>query len=368
MSDQEFIIAPPTVKVGFTILPVDGVINSMALLNQVGELSGFADWAYRTYDALPEERRHFNELFFTILMKGIHLSQKDMPEDFNGYIQYVASQDPQRIRQGIGEMFMEKASELDVLGSEITIEHILTDSTSFKTLTEALYKAWHAKKSHDYDETLLGEAFELLQTPQAMQQKMVEHLEYMWDKHLRDEWNRNLPILEETVAAFSQLNLSGKTFLGAIEAVTGRDMSEYWEPVENITTMMFVPSAHVGPYNAFFVEDSTAYVFFGARKPEGVQSGSQALNRSELLVRLNALADDTRLTILELLTRQEEICAQDIINQLELSQSSASRHLRQLTATGYLKERRREVAKCYTLNEERVQDTLIALRQFLRMG
>jgi ArsR family transcriptional regulator len=84
------------------------------------------------------------------------------------------------------------------------------------------------------------------------------------------------------------------------------------------------------------------------------------------MICLSALGDDTRLTILELLTHHNELCAQDIMNMLDLSQSSASRHLRQLTATGYLIERRREIAKCYSLNDERVEDTLRALKQFLR--
>ena len=84
-----------------------------------------------------------------------------------------------------------------------------------------------------------------------------------------------------------------------------------------------------------------------------------------MLVRLNALADDTRLSILEMLVAEEELCAQDFINRLDLSQSSASRHLRQLTASGFLNERRRDVAKCYSLNSERIEDTMKALKRLL---
>jgi DNA-binding transcriptional ArsR family regulator len=67
--------------------------------------------------------------------------------------------------------------------------------------------------------------------------------------------------------------------------------------------------------------------------------------------------------MVELLAQREEICAQDFMSLLELSQSSASRHLRQLTASGFLTERRRDVAKCYSLNRERLTDTLKALGQ-----
>ena len=49
-----------------------------------------------------------------------------------------------------------------------------------------------------------------------------------------------------------------------------------------------------------------------------------------------------------------------------MSQSSASRHLRQLVATGYLTERRREGAKAYSLNPDRLEETLSYLMRFLR--
>jgi DNA-binding transcriptional ArsR family regulator len=151
--------------------------------------------------------------------------------------------------------------------------------------------------------------------------------------------------------------------------VTGRDLSGHWEEdLRNIRELVFIPSAHIGPYVRLVSrkEESIGYLIFGARLPEGTRVQSAALTRSELLVRFNALADDTRLQIIELLTEHDELCAQDIINLLDLSQSSASRHLRQLTATGYLTERRREVAKCYSLNIDRVEDTLQALRRFLK--
>ena len=128
------------------------------------------------------------------------------------------------------------------------------------------------------------------------------------------------------------------------------------------------PSAHIGPYVSYFQSDDdedVIQIIFGARLPEGAQVESPALSRSELLVRLNALADDTRLRMLELLTQQGELCAQDFITMLDLSQSSASRHLRQLTATGYVTERRREVAKCYSLNGKRLDDILQAMKLFL---
>jgi DNA-binding MarR family transcriptional regulator len=68
---------------------------------------------------------------------------------------------------------------------------------------------------------------------------------------------------------------------------------------------------------------------------------------------------------LKLVAEAGELRSQDIINRLELSQSAASRHLQQLSATGYLTERRCEGAKCYRLNSERIENTLRAVSAFL---
>jgi len=81
--------------------------------------------------------------------------------------------------------------------------------------------------------------------------------------------------------------------------------------------------------------------------------------------RESLMADDVRLHILKLIAEEGELRSKVIMERLELSQSAASRHLNQLSATGYLIERRCSGAKCYSLNGERVQDTLKAVSAFL---
>ena len=66
-----------------------------------------------------------------------------------------------------------------------------------------------------------------------------------------------------------------------------------------------------------------------------------------------------------MISDQGEQRSQDIMQSLDLSQSAASRHLKQLSATGYLFERRFRGAKYYKLNSERIQNTLEAISTFL---
>lgn len=62
-----------------------------------------------------------------------------------------------------------------------------------------------------------------------------------------------------------------------------------------------------------------------------------------------ALADETRLQILALLSWREELCVCDIMRVLGLTQSKASRHLRYLTQAGILEDERRGVWVNYRL-------------------
>ena len=238
-------------------------------------------------------------------------------------------------------------------------------------IRELVAEQW-AKKGHEFEDGAWELRYDYIMNPEQLQADSVEHLRYMWENYLKSEWKRTKPMLQEAVEVFSQVDFSNMTGFEAIEAITGRNMrgkDDFEENLRQAGILTFVPSAHLGPYIGWGpAEDWPRHIvfLFGARLPKNTAVKSGALGRSELLVRLNALADETRLKILELLTVHEELCAQDFITELDLSQSSASRHLRQLTASGFLSERRRDVAKCYSLNPDRIDDTIRALKDFLR--
>ncbi|HUT18827.1 MAG TPA: ArsR family transcriptional regulator [Anaerolineae bacterium] len=75
-------------------------------------------------------------------------------------------------------------------------------------------------------------------------------------------------------------------------------------------------------------------IIFDAHLPQEATHTITGISRSELLVQLRALADETRLRILDLLLQEGELHAQEIVSRLELAKSSGSRHLSQLSATG----------------------------------
>src|SRR5215207_1699132 len=93
---------------------------------------------------------------------------------------------------------------------------------------------------------------------------------------------------------------------------------------------------------------------------------TKPVQRSEVLGPLRALTDDTRLQILELLALNEQMLAQEIIAQLEVGQSTVSRHLQQLVAAGFVIEQRTgDTNKLYRLHTERVDELSALLRRLL---
>jgi DNA-binding transcriptional ArsR family regulator len=200
-----------------------------------------------------------------------------------------------------------------------------------------------------------------------MQDLIVGHLRRMWDLYLADEWARVEPMLQDSVRAFRQIDLSRMGRREAARYVAGPELDrEKWEWVfERAERIVLIPSAHVGPYLGTFWTGTTHWILFGARLPEGAQFHAPDLSRAEIVVRLGALADDNRLRILQQVAGGGELSSQEIMAGLGFSQSATSRHLKQLSATGYLLERRCNGAKCYRIDPERVEDTLRAVSSFL---
>ena len=241
---------------------------------------------------------------------------------------------------------------------------LLADREAYLSLTGRIL----ACKDLPLDRERYEQEHDLFQEPVARQALVVRHLRQMWDQHLGRDRDRRLPTIQESAAAFASVDYHGLSNAEIVQRVSGRNRAprEWYTWLPEMETLIFVPSVHIGPYLlAMDHSNTTARIVFGARQPRGVAAISPALGRSELLTRLGALADDTRLRILELLAREGELGAQEIMARLDLSQSATSRHVRQLSATGYLAERRREGAKYYRLNPERLDDTLDSLRRLL---
>jgi DNA-binding transcriptional ArsR family regulator len=359
--ENDLLLSPQQATIIFGLEPAHNALYSLLLINRDEQLSGLGEWVTRMAAKLASEQRHTNRL----ALEGLYFAvepDRSWPS-FPAYIDHLAAQPAAALR----DRLLHRITRSSGLSShEGGLESWPTPAAILASVEVYLNHLVSYFPGVEIDVAIETETHALLNDPPRMQELVVSHFRAMWRDGLADEWERVRPMLHESVSAFQQLDLSGLSTFEAARTITGQDFQGKWERIlADARKIVFVPSAHIGPYLGKFGGEKIAWVVFGARLPAGAHSGSSALSRSDLLVRLSALTDDTRLLILALLSQHDELCAQDIIARLDLSQSAASRHLRQLSATGYLIERRREGAKCYTLNRDRIDETFRALSQFL---
>lgn len=360
MADREFVISPIEVNIKFALQEVAMFDNSLHLLATCDYSSGLGQWIMDTRKAFTDSEWIRHKVAMNISHGLITLTES---MTFPEYIEQLKLVDPIEMVT-TSQMWM---ADYDHLPS---LDEALEDEETYVELMRVHFEKKSEIKGelHPFDEIEWRNMYQYLHTPNELHTLMIEHLEMMWERFVKPEWTKRKATLEAVVKAHQQTDYSGMSAHEVIEAVTGRDMrGHFTDLITHNHTLILSPSPHVGPYIGYYEDKKNriAHLFFRAQLPKGSLIKSSELSRSELLVRLTALSDDTRLRMLELLIEHDELCAQDFINLLELSQSSASRHLRQLAASGYITERRREVAKCYRLNTDRIEDTLSALRQFL---
>jgi len=367
MPEQDFIVIPDAAPVTVALEPVQNAIYSLLLLTKAEHISGLSDWVPRTVNTLTPRERKRHELVFI----GLHyaLVPEQSWSSFPVYVDHLATRNPNALRDKMLTAYAKRPlltnGENQVWYDEphpIDLGAILKDVDSY---LDFLRERYDMDKS---DAELEAQAYSYVVDPPAMQDLIVSHLRKMWDEYLAPEWERVEPMLRDSVNAFQQIDLGKMSKLEAAQLITGQELErEEWEwKFEQVEKVVFVPSAHVGPYlGKLWAGGDTLWVLFGARLPEGVQFHAPDLSRTEIVVRLSALADDNRLRILKLVSEKGELSSQDIMASLGFSQSAASRHLQQLSATSYLSERRCNGAKCYQLNRERIEDTLHAVSSFL---
>lgn len=77
-----------------------------------------------------------------------------------------------------------------------------------------------------------------------------------------------------------------------------------------------------------------------------------------------ALGDENRLRILELVARQEDICACTLLEELDVTQPTLSHHMKLLRECGLVHARKSGRWMHYTLNPHRFEDARTFLGAF----
>ncbi len=363
-------IKPP--RLSAQVEPVRNVLNSLLLIAHCNDYPGIHPFISRTHAALTAEVRKTNE----ILMIGLQyaaLPELDFP-DFQHYIDDLKQVDPNILQERIFHSYdIISSYKIGIVSRNepTTItkkdqERLLSSKTIYLEYLERCF----GNETLDYD--IEGRAYDYLVNPEAMRECMVRHFQYMWDYFLREEFAKNQVILEKAVDEFAKISFASLSPFDIARNITGHDIEQEWankswelDCIKSSKRVVFTPSLHMGPYLGRRVRHDVMYIFFSPKIREGLELSSPDLTRTDISMRLTTLSDDVRLKILKMLTQKTELSSRQIMDNLQLTQSCASRHLKQLSATGFLNERRQNSAKIYSLNKSFVTQTLDAVSNYL---
>ena len=350
------------VTIRIALEPVYNTLNSFSLLTTHEQLPGLNAWIVRTATVLSPELRHTNRLLF----EGLRDALKPSPSipDFVSYLQNQRQHDPFEIRNLVLDELRLRFSRR--MSSEETMlapdrERLLTDVQAYLTCVE------YTQVDIPFDPALQREVHTLLQDAPALHTLLISHLETVWEM-FATEWKRVQSSLRWQVEMFTRSLDEEASFDEIFYTLTGSKLpSDIVRRVGEMEEMLLVPSWHNGRHVTLWENNTSVRLFFSEPPNYDVAwLRSVPVGRPELQARLTALADEARLRILELLAQQDEMSAQDIIATLELSQSTVSRHLKQLVSLGYLYERRGEGAnKTYRLSPFYIDRTTRALERLV---
>ncbi len=338
------------------VAPVLAVLNSLTLLNRTGAARGISSWVQRTVKELAVETAHRNQVVGHGLMLAL-VPDTDWAS-FPDYLDDLTASSPITLR----DRLLRRVVELARLRSSATYTPaaLLED---WRTYLEAL-KA--AQPGEPAQVMIAHETHSLLNNPALLHDLAISHLREMWERWLAGEWERMAPALRQAAGRMRAQVQTGRPVLEALRNLAGRDTLAWESLSADISRTVLVPAPHNGVVTTFLRGDTTLWVCIGRDLFSAELVRATPVGRLELLHRLQALADDARLHILELLHQREELSAQDIIAHTGITQSSASRDLNNLRNAGFVRERRVGGAnKFYRLAPNHVASTFEVLEQLL---
>ncbi len=243
--------------------------------------------------------------------------------------------------------------------------------------------AWYRYVEPGLTTASADEVVALIRDPEQLEQRTIRLIRGIWDTVYREEYEQRRPELEE--AERVARSEASRGFGMAFAELTGNRLpSTLAAGLNQVASVTFCPSAHIGAFVSYISYPPDLVVFFsaqhaiGAAVPESdvevgrpVGTGSETvgtvpeLSGDELLEMLRALGDANRLRIIDLLS-SGQLYAQEIVGRLGIAQSAVSRHLSQLERAGLIQVEPRRGMKYYAIDRERVAAMAETLRARVR--
>ncbi len=344
----ELIQARPALKLQFVTSVSLDVVSAMTLVYRATDSDRFDSWLIAARRSLDQVIRHDldtllgfsgHPLYYLeeLLMSFEPLRPARLDADFDSFIAHLRQLPAWRFQRMVAQALQKVYGDRGV--TEIAPEP--ADRMAWKAFLEP------GMTGGDLDVVV-----DLVLAPEQLKARTVSLFDRFWNECYGRECERSLPEMRRVLR---QARLTGyPSIANAFEDLSGHRLpDEVQRALPAVERVTFCPSYHLGNLVQFILYPPELILYFDCQRMTVTEQPDAPVSPN-LLPGLRALADGTRLRIIEML-RDQELYAQEIVGRLSISQSAVSRHLSMLEAADIVNVRPVNGMKYYAINARRLR-------------
>lgn len=331
-------------------------------------------WIRDFSDSLSDAAKNNLKLLRTVFAHGVILRdfyiQKtaDLTMDWDAFIGWWKQLDESAMQEliiyGIRETmdyyykYLPRMPIVEEMMQEVYLEEKrLHDPDNRKKAVKAVLLSWSVSVE---EADKIAEVYDNLT---FIKESIIRLIRAFWDSGLKEQWEKKQKILKTWVRQHEfLLRKIYRTNEEAIFEITGL----YPDTTNNINRaerLTFIPVCNMERLLSFIQFDKHVYLMFDPQ----IETDGNKEKLADYYTAFEGLGDRTRLQIIDLLAENKEMFAQQIIQQLNLKQSTVSRHLNQLQQSGLVTVHQEGNTKYFSLNRDELKKVAESFHSFLNM-
>jgi len=376
----ELVVGRPALQVKTAIsIPLD-MISVMSLLYRAVPGSGLDRWLIAARRAMPRQLQEDLDLLHGFSGRLLYYMEEPiMRFDPLGEDRPGASID--ELLSFLGELDADEYRTMAVRALDRVHQDLGTGLAAPLLQEEG---AWYRYVEPGLTTADAGDVVKMIRDPEGLKWRTMRLIRGVWDTVYREEYELRRGELEEA-ERIARVE-SSRGFGMAFAELTGNRLpSTLAAGLNQVASVTFCPSAHIGAFVSYVSYPPDLVVFFSAQNVVAAGAGQEpigaelepirsdpvtgapiaVLSGEDLLEMLRALGDANRLRIIDLLS-SGQLYAQEIVGRLGIAQSAVSRHLSQLERAGLVHVEPRRGMKYYAIDQDRVEALADTLRARVR--
>ncbi|GEL77645.1 ArsR/SmtB family transcription factor [Tenuibacillus multivorans] len=335
-----------------------------------------SEWIKDFSNRLPESVKDDLRILRTLFAHGVILrdfyikSMNHLNQDWDDFISWWKELSKEELLElviyGIREVmdyyykYLPTNPSVEKIMKEVSLEEDqLKNAKNRENAIKAVLESWSVER--------IGEILPIYKDLTEIKERIVRLLVGFWESGFREYWESNKNRLSEwKLKNIIQMSKSFGTNEEAIFKITGLypDTSEI-EKINRVHVLTFIPVPNMGRLLSFAELDKHGYIMFDPFLDSSEENVND-IKTMDFNLAFEGLGDSTRLQIINLLAKNKEMFAQQIVTKLNMKQSTVSRHLNQLHQSNLVIIRQEGSTKYFSINKAEINKVINILETFLR--